>query len=64
MENTLTTKSLFRDKSVQERFEKLLGKKAQGFISSVLQVVNGNNLLSKANPQTVLNASATAARSA
>ncbi len=57
----LTTKSLFSQKSIQERFEKLLGKKTQGFISSVLQTVNGNNLLVTADPHTVLNAAATAA---
>lgn len=57
----VTTKSLFASKSIQERFESILGKKAQGFISSVLQVINSNNLLSKADPQTVLNAAATAA---
>lgn len=62
MENNVpSTKSLFGQKSIQERFEKLLGKKSQGFISSVLQVVNGNKLLSAADPQTVLNAAATAA---
>lgn len=61
MSKELTTKSLFQQSDVQKRFEQLLGKKAQGFISSVLQVVNGNNILSKANPTTVLNAAATAA---
>ncbi|MDV3749324.1 recombinase [Elizabethkingia anophelis] len=61
MSNELTTQNLFKQKSIQERFEKLLGKKAQGFISSVLQIINGNNLLMSANPQTVLNAAATAA---
>ncbi len=57
----LTTKSLFAQKSVQERFNAILGKKAQGFISSVLQVINGNKLLINSDPQTVLNAAATAA---
>lgn len=57
----LTTKDLFGQKSIQQRFENILGKKAQGFISSVLQVINSNKLLKNANPQTVLNAAATAA---
>lgn len=57
----LTTKSLFQKASIQERFEKLLGSKSQGFISSVLQIVNNNKSLSNADPQTVLNAAATAA---
>lgn len=61
MSKELTTKSLFQQSDIQKRFEQLLGKKAQGFISSVLQVVNSNNILNKANPTTVLNAAATAA---
>ncbi|MFC5046934.1 recombinase RecT [Aquimarina hainanensis] len=56
-----TTKQLFSGKSVQEKFQKLLGKKAPGFISSVLQTVNSNKLLKNAEPHTVLNAAATAA---
>lgn len=61
MENQLTTKELFSKDSIQERFTKLLGKEAQGFITSVLQAVNDNSLLQKADPQTVLHAAATAA---
>lgn len=61
MKNELTTKELFAKTDVQERFEKLLGKKAQGFISSVLQITNSNKALQNANPQTVLTAAATAA---
>ncbi len=61
MQNQLSTKQLFSGKSVQERFEKLLGKKSQGFISSVLQIVSSNKLLNNADPQTVLTAAATAA---
>lgn len=61
MTEQLTTKDLFGQKSIQQRFEAILGKKAQGFISSVLQVINSNKLLKDANPQTVLNAAATAA---
>ena len=58
---SITTKDLFASKSVTQRFEELLGKKAQGFITSVLQTVNSNGLLSKADPTTILNAAATAA---
>lgn len=57
----LTTKDLFAQKSIQQRFEAIMGKKAQGFISSVLQVTNSNKLLQNADPATVLNAAATAA---
>lgn len=55
----LTT--LFARTNVQEKFEKMLGKKAQGFMSSVLQTVNNNKLLANANPTTILTAAATAA---
>lgn len=48
-------------KSVQDRFEKMLGKKSAGFLSSLLTLVNNNNLLQKANPTSVLAAAATAA---
>lgn len=47
--------------NVQSRFAEMLGKKAPGFISSLLQVVNSNKLLQNADPQTILNAAATAA---
>lgn len=55
----LTT--LFARTNVQEKFEKMLGKKAQGFMSSVLQTVNNNKLLANANPTSILTAAATAA---
>lgn len=54
-------KTMFGRKSVQQRFEEMLGKKAPGFISSVLQIVSNNKLLSSADPNTVLTAAATAA---
>ena len=59
--SNLTTKDLFRKEDIQKRFEQLLGKKAQGFISSVLQTVGNNKLLATASPETILNAAATAA---
>lgn len=48
-------------KSVQERFEKMLGKKAPGFLSSLLTLANNNKLLANADPRSVLAAAATAA---
>ena len=48
-------------KSVQERFEKMLGKKAAGFLSSLLTLTNNNKLLANADPRSVLAAAATAA---
>lgn len=56
-----TVGQLFNAPSVQAKFEKLLGIKSQGFISSVLQTVNNNKLLASADPNTILNAAATAA---
>jgi recombination protein RecT len=62
MENKqLTVKSFFENDNVKKKFADLLGKKAQGFITSVLQVVNSNDLLAKATPESVYNAAATAA---
>ncbi len=56
-----TAKDLFSQVNVKQRFEEMLGDKAPGFISSVLQVVNNNKLLANAKPVTVLNAAAVAA---
>lgn len=52
---------MLNSKGVQERFEKMLGKKSAGFFSSLLSLVNNNKLLSNADPRTVLAAAATAA---
>lgn len=48
-------------KSVQDRFDKMLGKKAPGFLSSLLSLVNNNKLLQKADSMSILAAAATAA---
>jgi recombination protein RecT len=61
MSTQLTINQHFNSESVQRKFEKLLGQKSAGFISSVLQTVNNNKLLSSADPATILNAAATAA---
>ena len=61
MSTQLTINQHFNSESVQRKFEKLLGQKSGGFISSVLQTVNNNSLLAKADPATILNAAATAA---
>lgn len=57
----VTVKALFSQESVRKKFEDMLGKKAQGFITSVLQAVAQNDKLQKADPSTVYNAAATAA---
>lgn len=56
-----TIKTLLAQENVKKRFEEILGKKAQGFISSVINVAQNNNLLAKAEPQTILSAAVVAA---
>lgn len=57
----LTVKTLFARDEVRRKFTEMLGKKAQGFITSVLQIVAQNKLLSKAEPASVYHAAAVAA---
>lgn len=57
----LALKQFFDKEQVQQKFRELLGSKAPGFITSVLQVVQSNDTLKDAEPATVLNAAATAA---
>lgn len=54
-------KSLLSKDSVKNRFNEILGKKASGFISSVISVAGNNSLLSKAQPQSILNSAVIAA---
>ena len=60
-QNGLTAKSLFSQESVKKKFTELLGQKAQGFITSVLQIVTSNELLKKADPHSVYHSAAVAA---
>jgi recombination protein RecT len=57
----VTLANLLSGDKVKQRFNEILGKKAPGFISSVLSVANNNALLKKAKPQSVLNAAVIAA---
>lgn len=54
-------KNLFNRDDVKKKFQEMLGKKAQGFITSVLQIASSNSLLMKADPKSIYNAAATAA---
>lgn len=54
-------KQFFTADSVQNKFKELLGKKAQGFVASVLQVVNSSDYLQKADPKTIYQAAMMAA---
>lgn len=57
----LTAKDFFSKDSVKKKFSELLGKRAPQFITSVLQIVASNDLLSKADPQSVYQSAAVAA---
>jgi recombination protein RecT len=54
-------KSLLDEDSVRKRFEDVLGKKAPGFISSILSAVSSNKKLREANHMSVIQAAAIAA---
>lgn len=57
----MTTKDFFLKPIVQQKLIELLGKNAQSFATSVLQVVNSNDMLKNADPQTVFSAACMAA---
>lgn len=57
----VTLKSMLGNDNVKARFQEILGKKAPGFISSILSVANSNTLLQKADPKTVTNSAVIAA---
>ena len=54
-------KDLLAQEGIKKRFEEILGKKAPGFISSVLNVVNGNTLFANCNPNSIIMSAAVAA---
>ncbi len=56
-----TLKEFFEQDNVKKKFQELLGKKSQGFITSVLQCVASNELLAKADPASIYHAAAVAA---
>lgn len=57
----VTTFSLFAKDDVKKKFQEILGKKSQGFITSVLQIVSSNTNLKNADPLSVYNAASVAA---
>ena len=54
-------KQYFAKDSVQHKLTDILGQNANSFIVSVLQVVNSNTMLQKADPISVFNAACMAA---
>lgn len=62
--NTLTVnelRSTINSTYVQDKFREVLGRKAAGFTASLLSVVSTNDLLSQADPKSILNAAMIAA---
>jgi len=57
----LTVKNLFQKDEVRTKFQEMLGKRAPSFITSVLQIVASNTLLSKADPHSIYHTAAVAA---
>lgn len=56
-----TLKGMLESPAYKKKFEEMLGKKAAGFMSSIIAVTNNNNYLMKAEPATVIGAAAQAA---
>lgn len=61
MKPAIATKELFNSPSIKAKLNELLGKNAASFATSVLSVVNGNDMLKDAEPMTVFTASCMAA---
>ncbi len=58
---TITAKSLFEQTNVRDKFKEILGSKSTAFITSVLQIVSQNDMLVNADPNSIMQAAATAA---
>ena len=56
-----TVKGMLETPAFKKKFEEMLGKKAAGFISSIIAITNSSNYLMKADPATVIGAAAQAA---
>lgn len=56
-----TINNMLSDINVKKRFEEILGKKAAGFMSSIINVTKSNSMLQVADPKTVIGAAAIAA---
>lgn len=56
-----TLKGMLEMPAYKNKFNEMLGKKAAGFMSSIIAVTNNNKYLAKADPATVIGAAAQAA---
>ena len=64
MSNVTTTaqlRTMFSREDVMQRLQSVLGKRASTFTTSVLQIVQSNDLLAQSDPSSVLNAAMVAA---
>lgn len=61
MNGAPSIKGLLEKEGIKKRFEEILGAKAPGFISSILNVVNSNSNLAIADPNSVIMSAAVAA---
>lgn len=61
LKQQITASNLFNRDDVKKKFQEMLGKKAQGFITSVLQIVASNKMLANADPMSIYNAASVAA---
>ncbi len=66
METTIQTtgkdiKSLVNSENVKQKFHEMLGKKSAGFLVSLLNITQTNDLLAKAEPNSIIYSAATAA---
>lgn len=61
LQEATTVRSLLARDSIKKRFEELLGRKAPGFMSSVINIVNSNTQLQQCDPKQVIAAAAVAA---
>lgn len=61
MSNALAIKAYMNGQGVQRKLEELLGERKDVFLTSALQVVNGNKALQNASPESIFGAVVTAA---
>ena len=58
---TDTLKMMINDERTQKTFKEMLGNKAKGFLTSLMNTTNGNKQLQEADPKSILKAGAIAA---
>lgn len=56
-----TLKSMINDERTKNKFKEMLGNKAAGFLTSLMNTTNGNTQLQQADPNSILKAGAIAA---